>query len=63
MDNDKFYKYVSDQLSKKGKFKLANCLAHKYELKSIETLVRIERGDDVIFISVDGDTWLGHKCL
>ena len=61
--SDQFYKHVEKQLSKKGRYKLANTVAHGSELESIEVMVRLKRDSDYIFITVEGDIYKGVKCI
>jgi hypothetical protein len=58
-----FYEHVEGGLSKKGRGKLANYVAHGAKIISVQEVVVLEREGDYLLLTVEGETYRATKCI
>lgn len=61
--SDALWNEAAETLNNKGRHQLANMLAHGYEIKRIEPIVIIERGEDMYGTLPDGSRYKLIKTL
>lgn len=61
--SDEFFMHVEKGLSSKGRYKLANAVAHGGKLEAVEEMVRVKRGNDYLLITTEGDIYKAVKCI
>jgi hypothetical protein len=68
MDYDEFFEKLLygeavNHMNEKGKYKLANWLAHGFEIKTTRKMTVIERGDETLLIDGEGNIYDAKKAI